>query len=848
MTIAHREWPSRSVTADVGKIARKQAPLGVALSPENLVADFGPKTSRAQQAVRALYAAERESTHPAVIKLFEQWRQFFSEATEYKAWAARIENKTPFRALVKNLGLDPEGTEAPRVFFAVDTYYALLVKLVAALAAARLAGNRSAPLSAFASKRGTKLRAAFAALERGRTFREYGIRSFVGGDFFGWYLTAWNEEIEQSASILAQRLAQYDPGPLELDPENARDLLKRPYQCLVPRQIRHDLGEYYTPDWLAERLIVQTLGETDLGDARKRVLDPACGSGTFLVILIKHIRRQAQRRGLSAAKPLELVLRNVVGFDLNPLAVIAARTNYLLALGDLLAARQGEIEIPVFQADSVLTSSPPCSPEPYDYIVGNPPWINWESLPDDYRQRTKALWEHYGLFPHGGMDAILGKGKKDLCMLMTYVALDRYLRNGGKLGFVISQSVFKGAGAAQGFRRFRLPDGTPCGPVAVDDMAAIAAFEGAASRTAILLVTKGRAVRYPVPYRQWFKRKKGHGSAVGLDRPYERVVGEEIDFRALEAEPIDDQDPTSAWLTGRAGARGAVRKLRGASEYVAREGANTGGANAVYWVERVAERRGGLAVVANVLGRAKKRVQTTQAAVETDILFPLIRTADLRRWSAKPEIMIILAQDPARRIGISPAVMERKYPHIQSYLARYERVLRGRAAYRRYFAKSDPYWTMFNIGPYTLAGWKVVWQRMGSTMRAAVCGQADGKPIVPQETLCFVAAATKGEAHYLCAVLNSAPFGFAVSSYSQKGGKSFASPHILENLRVPVFDKASRLHLKLSRLSIAAHKASYDGNDDAVERVELAVDRCAADLWGLSAAELADIRRSLGEA
>ncbi len=90
-------------------------------------------------------------------------------------------------------------------------------------------------------------------MERGGLFREYGIRNFLEGDFFGWYLAAWDEDIEEALSILVKRLAEYDPGTLELAPENARDLLKKLYHYLLPREIRHDLGEYYTPDWLAER-------------------------------------------------------------------------------------------------------------------------------------------------------------------------------------------------------------------------------------------------------------------------------------------------------------------------------------------------------------------------------------------------------------------------------------------------------------------------------------------------------------------------------------------------------------------------------------------------------------------
>lgn len=280
---------------------------GAALIPENLVEDFGPRHMRTQQAVRALYRGFSSGKNPLVVALFEQWRQFFSEATDYREWSQRIEARPEFRDFVASLWTRDEirTLDPARVFFVLHTYYALLIKLVASLAAARFAEGSHSPLSELASKDGDELKAALIELERGGLFREFGIRNFLEGDFFGWYLAAWSTDIEDAVASMIRRLAEYDPGALELAPENARDLLKKLYHSLLPRQIRHDLGEYYTPDWLAERLIRQTLGEADLGDATKRVLDPACGSGTFLVILIKFIKERAERHGRDPKETLD---------------------------------------------------------------------------------------------------------------------------------------------------------------------------------------------------------------------------------------------------------------------------------------------------------------------------------------------------------------------------------------------------------------------------------------------------------------------------------------------------------------------------------------------------------------
>lgn len=209
-------------------------------------------------------------------------------------------------------------------------------------------------LAAVANHDTEKLRGYLIEMERGGLFTQLGIRNFLEGDFFGWYLEVWDDPLDAALRRLIGDLANYSLVTLDVDPEETRDLLKHLYQNLVPKKLRHALGEYYTPDWLAERLLNQ-LGYA--GDPAKRILDPSCGSGTFLVLAIKRIRQYADERMLQPAQVLEQVLSNVVGFDLNPLAVISARTNYLLALGELLQHRKDEITIPVYLADSVLTPS-----------------------------------------------------------------------------------------------------------------------------------------------------------------------------------------------------------------------------------------------------------------------------------------------------------------------------------------------------------------------------------------------------------------------------------------------------------------------------------------------------------
>lgn len=142
--------------------------------------------------------------------------------------------------------------------------------------------------------------------------------------------------------------------------ELSEDILKSLYQELVDPETRHDLGEYYTPDWLAQRMVEHILKD----NPRASILDPACGSGTFLYMAIrfkrhafgiKKVSPTSQKTEFSETQEtLEHIINNVVGIDIHPLAVITAKTNYLLALGDLLKKRGSKrVQIPVYLADSI---------------------------------------------------------------------------------------------------------------------------------------------------------------------------------------------------------------------------------------------------------------------------------------------------------------------------------------------------------------------------------------------------------------------------------------------------------------------------------------------------------------
>lgn len=915
----------------------------LALTPENLVRDFGENSKIARQVVPVLYKAITTTDNKKAKILFQQWERQFREVSGYDPESSQLNSSE----LGRLYAVKDKQPELENLFFAIHTYYATFIKLLALQVAYFYLMPRVGTGLAVAANYDTeRLRSYLIEMENGGLFAQLGIRNFLEGDFFGWYLDIWNDALDVALRRLVGDLANYSLVTLDVDPEETRDLLKQLYQNLMPKKLRHALGEYYTPDWLAERLLNQ-LGYD--GNPAKRLLDPACGSGTFPVLALKRARKYAEDKMLPPAQVLEQLLSNIVGFDLNPLAVISARTNYLLALGDLLPHRKTDISIPIYLADSILTPTQgtdlftqsaysfstavgrfsipkslvktnyidrfadlleesvhaglndeqfqkrlmklfpltkpddepeinlavalyrqlleleqqgvngiwariiknafaPLFQERFDYIAGNPPWINWESLPQDYRSETSDLWHYYRMAATKGKRSTqfeLGKQKRDISTLMTYVAADKYLRDKGRLGFIITQTVFK-ANGAEGFRRFQLPDNIPLKVITVDDMANLKPFEGANNRTSIFVLEKGQPSSYPVKYSFWYKPRGG--KIIPEDQSLEEIVRDKIvSYRQYIAQPVDSSNITSPWISGRPNALKAIQKILGESDYQAKAGVGTW-LNGVYWVEIVNRQPDGLVVVSNITEGTRNAVSTIQAHLETDLLYPLLRGRDINRWQAEPTAFIILPHTPETSWQAIPEQdLLKNFPKTYEYFHYYREPLLNRPGYRL-MRQGHPFYIVVDVHVDTFAPYKVVWPWISQSLTAAVVTRDEtGKIIIPEHNSSLAAFDNEREAHYFCACFNSSPANFAaVSSYSGGGG-GIASPTVVKRIRVPRYNPSNEVHVSLSTLSQQAHLVAKVGNTARVGKIETEIDGLVAYMWGLTEDELREIQESLEE-
>ena len=183
------------------------------------------------------------------------------------------------------------------------------------------------------------------ALLKGHILAEQSdLHGVVDADLF-----TWPTEVGENTYLreIARVVEQFDWT------QNATEVAPTLYQNVITQEERKKLGEYYTPRWLAKG-ITETVVDDPLN---QRVLDPSCGSGTFIETAVERILSRAGE--LSATETLQKLQQNVVGIDIHPVAVQLAKATWVMAAADTIRAARAEgigtgaVSAPIYLGDSM---------------------------------------------------------------------------------------------------------------------------------------------------------------------------------------------------------------------------------------------------------------------------------------------------------------------------------------------------------------------------------------------------------------------------------------------------------------------------------------------------------------
>lgn len=266
-------------------------------------------------------------------------------------------------------------------------------------------------------------------------------RHFFEPGIFDWTLEA-DARLHEALEDVFYVLNGFDFS--KIDSNTLADL----YQEYLPPDKRKKLGEFYTPQEVAE-FIIRESGYPSGG----RLLDFACGSGGFIVPAARMRMQQLEKKGVSPALRLE-ALKEIIGLDINPFATHIAEMNLLfLILDNYLESKKKDKSfrlpgLPIYTTDSLVGDPERHLPadllskvrqmedivealeivderENFDYVVGNPPYVRNERLPEGIREIYASEFEDVA---HGNTDIFVYFLRKGV----------NWLKPGGVMGVIVS--------------------------------------------------------------------------------------------------------------------------------------------------------------------------------------------------------------------------------------------------------------------------------------------------------------------------------------------------------------------------------------------------------------------------
>ncbi len=886
----------------------------IAFNANNLVESFcNPPENNgiAFELVEKLFDILRNKICEKTEMLFLEWKELFNLAhDDISKQQAIIDRKKSLEKLL-NTELNDKDEEY-LALFALQSAYAIIIKIIAYKLVSQIRFKDTLISFETAMEMDSdSMQALFVRLENGGVFSDYNMRNLLEGDFFSWYCNEkqWTKELSMVISKVFGVLCRYSEKAVLNNTKRSQDFFKQLYESMVPAPVRHSLGEYYTRKWLAENVVEQAI---DLVKVESwRGLDPCCGSGTFLNVMIDKILDDDKYSTKEEA--LEDILQRVKGIDLNPIAVLTARVNYFINISHLITDDR-PIDIPVYLGDasyvpqtkrydniecydytittkkkpiditlpksivkdtskfaqgmilvetqvknqnegavgkifSELASEKDLTPKivakimklsrslislekrnwngiwariisnylttanlgKFDIVVGNPPWVDWKSLPSGYRDRIKSLCVSKKLFSG---DRLTGGINLNICALIANVAADNWLSKKGILGLLMPEPLVYQQ-SYEGFRNFYLEDGTR--------MYFCKFTNWTKSGNPFKPVTQ-KFLSYFMT-REYVDYNKGVLTDWYIKKPRKNIDGK-------ETLTIDEYfEHTTNYLAcchkdknffSSVDSNESLEKfslIGGTSNYVGREGIEFYPQELMVFKKSELPDLPGCTCLRNMQNKKSKyKVPQSDILLETKFLYPMIKGKDIIPFHVDWNNYIVPfpyeADNPKIPIGFEK--LSTIAPRLANYYLSNKKLILEQTGYNEKIIGKDEaeFYALARVGEYSYAQNYVVF-RDNTKWAAAVLSEVNTnwggmkRPLFQNHAVSICedidgSFITLDEAYYICGIMNTK----IVCDYMMSSSDTRSFP-IRPRIKIPKYDPKNSIHVKLTNLCKEAHNV-YD--------------------------------------
>lgn len=894
--------------------------------PENILKDFAVNDttdSFSKDLANELYEGLKAPTEKTKM-LFSEWETLTHLSYDDSGKGNDIAKRRKELSLIFKDNINNPKKEY-KALFALQTAYNIIVKLIACKVIDKLDyGSSTRNYSDLTKITASELQEFLENLEDGYVYRSSNIINLLEGDFFSWYSdkNQWTVNLWEIIIKIISCIDEYSSFNFDITYEPV-DIFKDLYMSMMPKSVRHSMGEVYTSAWLADYVVKK--GIVLQPNKNWKAIDPCCGSGTFVISLIKNIVGKVSVCSLTDEQKEEIkkkILSSVYGIDINPLSVLSARVGYYLALrpfGDV-----NNVEIPIYLGDSAITPTKEevdgiccyrysvsnhkrsfevflpvrfvkqknfgtvmsslqtavktdddnilyemiygqlseeereskklikfikkmsedlvelhknrwdgiwiriatnfmmiARLQKFDLIVGNPPWVKWEHLPQKYAEKIKKLCNIKHIFSTRGQ---FGGTQLNICALISNVAASNWLKDSGVLAFLMPDSIMS-QNSYEEFRYFYTDYESkkrlylqridkwekPLRPFKCEDVDISQDFN------------TYYYARKEVNYRRGIdvttiSREKGISDLIINKEPSFENVKKFLVFGKQRAAQLSNTTSAFSYLSEEYD----FRKIIGESDYEYRTGVEftpqelymltglgTSGTTGYY---RFANKK---------FTRSRYKVKDMPKNgwdLPTKYIYPIVTGPSIApfKFSQNNEFCILPYSEDNTNAPVSVADMIKTNSDLFDYLLSHQELINSQSEKSKDMHRGSEFYALSKIGPYTFAKY-IVAARDNTKFCAAVIQPSvtpwgEKKPLICVKHTIIIGRdkhgrfITENEAYYISGILNCNIVVEYIQNTFKSNGYSLKKAHFF----LPLYNEGNEYHKKISELSklAAAEKDS----------------------------------------
>ncbi|PTF04204.1 hypothetical protein BUY45_05130 [Staphylococcus devriesei] len=883
------------------------------LNSQNITTDFGlrPHSITMKLTNKLFHSLYNQELDTKTLMLFKEWQVLFHlSETDMGKNQDIIKRRSELSNLFE-VNINDARSEY-LALFSLQTTYAIIIKLIACkLLNKRLTNSENIKyFNDLTVVTSDELKEFLEKIEDGYSFSDNGIYNLLEGDFFSWYHldSHWDYELYTLFNNLISKIEEYTTFTF-LHEHTSIDVFKELYIEIMPKSIRHSLGEYFTPAWLADNVVQESINRID--SKNWKAIDPTCGSGIFITTLINKVFDQYDLSEMNSKEKenlLKEIYNRVKGIDINPLNVLTSRVSYMLAISPLID-EETTFEIPVYLGDSAIIpttekiENTECYVNtietiegnlnaifPVDFVesseftptlitaqkllnigildevisyllekiskytainvtlenkiqdlcnkiaelsskqwdgiwlriisnflkagslkdlnivVGNPPWVKWEYLPQNYAEKIKSVSLERHLFSG---QTYMGAISLNICALIAHVNASYRLNEDGILAFLMPKTMMT-QDSYEGFRNFILDietnkrfylqyaedwekSGHPF--ITMKD-----AFLSYYFKKGYIDYTKG------VPLTNVIKKRGIKIEKINSKSSFSDVK-EYFTLKNGYLVKLDDNRSGFTFVNNSTQIQN-LSKVIGDNNYKARSGVEFT-PKEVYILDFLKNSKNDdQAIFTNITSdkTTHKVNHVGDLNVETKYIMPLITGPTIERFSLENRNQYcIYPYNMNEKQSVSINELLNLSPKLAKYLLNQKSVIEKQSERSKFIAKGEDFYSLSKIGQYTYAPFKVVF-RDNSKWRAALANPVttlwgETKMSIPAKHAPYISQdkngrdITEDESFYICGILNTPVIEeYMINTYSKR------SFYINLNIKLPLYDSTNPNHSAIVKI------------------------------------------------